>query len=149
MGDAGPLGYVEAGLIRMLRGDWPGTSGDVAPGGALPSGKAQWPRVEIIMSYAGAGASMVEALREHGLTSNYPVRGIVVAGTGNGSVHQALESALLRAQAQGVRVVRSTRCATGRVLVGANDAIPDSAGLSPVKARIALMLGLVAADPGG
>jgi hypothetical protein len=35
------------------------------------------------------------------------------------------------------------------VIVGANDVIPDSAGLSPVKARIALMLRLMAAGAGG
>ena len=148
-GDAGALGYVEAGLIRMVRGAWPGTSGDVAPRGAMPSDKAGWPRVEIIMSYAGASASLVEGLLAHGLASNDPVRGIVVAGTGNGGLHQALESALLRAQADGVLVVRATRCSAGRVLVGANDSIPDSAGLSPVKARIALMLRLMAAGAGG
>ena len=62
-------------------------------------------------------------------------------------MHQSLESALLRAQAHGVLVVRATRCAEGRVLVGTNDALPDSAGLSPVKARIALMLRLMAAEP--
>jgi L-asparaginase len=47
------------------------------------------------------------------------------------------------AQAQGVKVVRSTRCAQGRVLARPDDKLPDSAGLSPVKARIALMLGLL------
>ena len=145
-GDAGALAYVEAGLIRMVRGAWPGSSGEAAPG-TIPSDHARWPRVEIVMSYAGASASMVDGLLAHGLASKDPVRGIVVAGTGNGSVHQALESALLRAQADGVLVVRATRCAEGRVLVGANDTLPDSAGLSPVKARIALMLRLMAAEP--
>jgi L-asparaginase len=148
-GDAGPLGHVEAGLIRMGSGGWPDASGEVGLGAAIPSDKARWPRVEIIMSYAGASASMVEGLLAHGRASNNPVRGIVVAGTGNGSLHQALEAALLQAQTDGVPVVRATRCCAGRVLVGANDAIPDSAGLSPVKARIALMLRLMAAGPGG
>ncbi|MBC7707255.1 MAG: asparaginase [Rhodoferax sp.] len=148
-GEAGALGYVEAGSIRMVRGAWPGDSGEAAPENAIPATKARWPRVEIIMSYAGAGASMVDGLLSHGLASNDPVRGIVVAGTGNGSVHQALESALLRAQTQGVVVVRATRCAGGRVLAGSSDTLPDSAGLSPVKARIALMLRLIAADPTG
>ena len=145
-GDAGALAYVEAGLIRMVRGAWPGSSGEAAPG-TIPSDHARWPRVEIVMSYAGASASMVDGLLAHGLASKDPVRGIVVAGTGNGGVHQALEFALLRAQAHGILVVRATRCAEGRVLVGANDTLPDSAGLSPVKARIALMLRLMAAEP--
>jgi L-asparaginase len=148
-GDAGPLGHVEAGLIRMGSGGWPDASGEATTGVAIPSDEARWPRVEIIMSYAGASASMVQGLLAHGRASNDPVQGIVVAGTGNGSLHQALEAALLKAQADGIRVVRATRCFAGRVIVGANDVIPDSAGLSPVKARIALMLRLMAAGAGG
>ena len=72
-----------------------------------------------------------------------PLRGLVVAGTGNGTIHQELEAALLRAQAQGVKVVRATRCAMGRVLPTAQSAFQDSKGLSPVKARLALMLALL------
>ena len=73
-----------------------------------------------------------------------PLDGIVVAGTGNGTVHEALLPALLRAQAQGVAVLRSTRCCQGRVLPTRNDVLPHSDGLSPVKARIAMMLGMMA-----
>jgi L-asparaginase len=42
-----------------------------------------------------------------------------------------------------VVVRRGSRCAYGRVLGGAPDALPDTAGLSPLKARIALMLDLL------
>ncbi|MDQ3271588.1 MAG: asparaginase, partial [Pseudomonadota bacterium] len=70
---------------------------------------------------------------------------LVVAGTGNGTLHHALEAALLQAQTQGVRVVRATRCLEGRVLPHAGDVFADSQGLSPVKARVALMLALM--DP--
>lgn len=154
-GDAGPIAYVEEGAVRMVRGGLGGGSAahlreaDAVPCGAataafsLPSESAAWPRVEIVMSYAGAGASMVDGLLSHGLASDNPVRGIVVAATGNGSLHQDLETALLRAQANGVSVVRATRCTAGRVLAKAGDAIPGSEGLSAVKARIALMLGLM------
>ncbi|MDQ3060679.1 MAG: asparaginase [Pseudomonadota bacterium] len=139
-GDAGPIGYVEEGRLRLLR-NWP----PVPPGHASmaavqkwtdPSGVAGWPHIEIVMSYAGASGAVVEALLAQG------VQGLVVAATGNGTLHQALEAALLKAQATGVKVVRATRCANGRVLSMPADAIPDSQGLSPVKARIALMLGL-------
>ena len=71
------------------------------------------------------------------------VQGLVVACTGNGTIHHALEAALLRAQAGGVRVLRSTRCAQGQVLPKPGDALPDARGLPPVKARISLMLELL------
>src|SRR5690606_7674109 len=100
---------------------------------------AAWPWVEIVMSHAGASGRMVDALVRDG------VHGIVVACTGNGTIHHELEAALLRAQRGGVRVVRSTRCAEGQILPRPSDTLPDSGGLSPVKARIALQLGLLAA----
>ena len=89
------------------------------------------------MSYAGATGALVDSLVRDG------VQGIVVAATGNGTIHQALESALLRAQAAGVKVVRATRCPEGQVLPKPGDALRDSRGLSAVKARIALMLELL------
>src|SRR3712207_8099178 len=52
---------------------------------------SQWPWVEIVHSNAGADGRAVDLLAAAG------VRGLVVAGTGNGSVHVALEQALLRA----------------------------------------------------
>jgi L-asparaginase len=70
---------------------------------------------------------------------------LVVAGTGNGSVHQALATALADAQAQGVRVVRTTRCARGQVLAQAGHTLPEISTLSPVKARLALALELLGA----
>ena len=96
------------------------------------------PRVEILMNHAGAGGAIVQALQAQG------VQGLVVAGTGNGSLHSELEAALLKAQIAGVKVVRASRCAGGRVLPTPADAIPDSDGLSPVKARVQLILQLLA-----
>ena len=135
-GDAGALGYVEEGVVRQLR-PWPDAPAAVAAGKIAGLAADQWPRVEIIMNHAGVGGGMVQALMAQA------VRGIVVAATGNGTLHQDLEAALLKAQAAGIRVVRSTRCANGRVLPKPGDGIPDSDGLSPVKARIALMLDLL------
>ena len=133
-GDAGPIGYVEEGRLRVLR-NWPVAQ----EGQALSAMKniADWPRVEIVMSYAGASGSIVEALVAQG------VQGLVVAATGNGTLHHALQTALLKAQAAGIRVLRATRCVNGRVLSLPGDAIPDSKGLSPAKARVALMLELI------
>ena len=136
-GDAGPVGYVEEGKLRLLR-NWPIPHAGIAS--IAIENIAIWPRVEIVMSYAGASALMVQALVDQG------VRGLVVAGTGNGTIHGDLQAGLLNAQAAGVRVVRSTRCPDGRVLPLPGNTIADSQGLSPVKARIALMLDLVAKD---
>jgi L-asparaginase len=93
--------------------------------------------VEIVMNHAGAGRGVVDALVASG------VQGLVVAGTGNGSVHHELEAALVAAQAQGVRVVRATRCAEGTVQATPHDVLPGAGTLSPVKARIALLLELL------
>jgi L-asparaginase len=135
-GDAGPIGYVEEGKLRLLR-DWPAADAQTAAVLKKVSVAARWPRVEIIMNHAGSGGAIVEALVAQG------VEGLVAAATGNGSLHHELEAALVAAQARGVKVVRSTRCAQGRVLARPDDKLPDSAGLSPVKARIALMLALL------
>jgi L-asparaginase len=130
-GDAGPVAVVEEGEVRLLR-DWP----TAQPTHGWTPGRP-WPWVEIVLNVAGAGARPVEALVGQG------VRGLVVAGTGNGTLHRDLEAALLAAQAAGVAVVRSSRCAQGRVLPHAGDRIRHTT-LSPVKARLALMLELMA-----
>ena len=152
-GDAGPVGYVEEGVVRQLK-PWP-----IAPDTILNSANKasnthsvlhlilrnpKWPRVEILMSHVGASGWMVEALLAQAVSGGIaPLRGIIVAGTGNGSLHHDLEAALVRAVRSGIVVRRTTRCANGRVLPAANQAIPDTQGLSSVKARIALMLELM------
>lgn len=138
-GDAGPIGYVEEGQLRLLRG-WPQAEAARAQAAAksIAGLGGAVPRVEIIMNHAGAGGAIVQALQAQG------VQGLVVAGTGNGSLHHELQAALLKAQADGVKVVRASRCAAGRVLPTPADAIPDSEGLSPVKARVSLILQLLA-----
>ena len=143
-GEAGPLAYIEEARVRLVR-NWPLEHASKAQAAiesiALNS---PWPRVEIVMNYAGASGAMVDALVLSAPAGNpSPLRGLVVAATGNGTVHQDLEAALQRAVAQGVKVVVATRCATGQVIPGVNQVFPDSQGLSPVKARVALMLQLM------
>ena len=140
-GDAGPIGYVEEAGLRLLR-SWPeARTRQPHPAMAFLATGAAWPHVEIVTSHGGAGARIVEALVAQG------IGGLVIAGTGNGTIHQALEPALRAAQARGVRVVRATRCAQGRVIGTAPDSFESAHGLSPVKARIALQLDLMAAKP--
>lgn len=138
-GDAGPIAYVEEGRLRQLR-SWPHASTGFLEGRAALLGRltdTRWPRVEVVMSHAGADGWAVRALVEAG------VQGLVVSTTGNGTVHQDLEAALLEAMAKGVKVLRATRCTEGRILEGANDALPAAPGLNSAKARIALMLALM------
>ena len=142
-GDAGPLGYVEEGAVRLVK-NWPEAlvgAGEFAIKSI--ASVRRWPRVELVLSHAGASGAVVDALVAPGNPNLEPLQGLVVAGTGNGSLHQNLEAALLRAQAGGVQVWRATRCPLGRVLPMPGQRLPDSAGLSPVKARIALMLSLL------
>jgi L-asparaginase len=139
-GDAGPLGYVEEACVRLLR-TWQFEQ-DLTLQAAIKNienqlAPTEWPRVEIITNYVGVSSAVVNALVACG------VQGLVVAATGNGTLHHALESALLEAQLAGVKVVRATRCLNGRVLPRPDDRLPDSKGLSPVKARVELILQLM------
>ncbi len=140
-GEAGPVAVVEAGQTRwfekITRDPSARWSEDAIKKILSREGL---PRVEIVLSHALADGRLVDGLVQGG------VRGLVVAGTGNGTVHVALQAALERARAQGVRVVRASRCELGQVLPLPNDAFEPSEGLSPVKARIRLMLDLARAE---
>lgn len=140
-GEGGPLGWVEEGRVRLAQ-DWPQEQAGWALEALekIASG-ASWPRVEIVMNYAGASGSMVDALVRDG------VHGLVVAATGNGTLHHALQAALERAQQAGVAVRVTTRCPLGQVLSlpWAEAALPLAPGLIPVKARVSLMLELLCA----
>lgn len=142
-GDAGPLGWVEEGRVRLAR-DWPDAA--AVHSGALAwlaEPAAAWPRVEVVMSHAGASGRLVDLLVADGID------GLAVAATGNGTLHQDLEAALLRAQAAGVWVRVTSRCALGRVLPRPGDAlVADEAGLGAVKLRVSLLLELLAARKG-
>ncbi len=142
-GDSGPLGFVEEGAVRWVHQ----CTGAIADARAFPLEKLSfvpWPWVEILVSHAGVTGTALRALCALPKGATPLLAGIVVAGTGNGTIHQDLEAALREAQKQGVRVVRSTRCCQGRVVAGSTEfEFAHSNGLSPVKARIALMLELM------
>lgn len=111
------------------------------------SADAPWLPVEIVVSYAGVSRIAVDALVAAG------VRGIVVAGTGNGSIHATLQQALAEAAAKGVAVVRASRAGSGHVMH--NGAAKDDAlgfisagSLNPYKARVLLALALASGTTG-
>ena len=142
-GEAGPLGFVEKSRVRWVH-PCPVLVAPVSGVSVQRLSRALWPRVEIVMNYVGATGATVRALCAAPVGDDEPVRGFVVAGTGNGTVHEDLLLALREALAQGVAVVRTTRCAQGCLVPGsAIGELPDSQGLSPVKARIELALGLI------
>lgn len=124
---------------------------EAAPADALASmlTASAWPRVELLYSHAAASGAMVQTLCDADLAQQLglpPLRGLVVAATGNGTVHRELEVALAHAQARGARVLLATRCAEGGLKASAREG--EGAGfattdLSPVKARLSLMLELL------
>jgi L-asparaginase len=132
-GDAGPLALVEAGVLRVLRA-WPVNAQPQAT--LLHRPVADWPVVDIVTSHTSARGAVLAACVAAG------ARGVVLAGTGNGTVHHSLLAAARQAQAAGVVVWRSSRCLLGGVMGQPEDALPSSGPLSPFQARVALMLAL-------
>lgn len=130
-GEAGPVALIEEGRIRLLR-PWP--AGAALGPDAVAADPAGWPRVAIVPSHAGADGAFVDALVAAG------AQGLVVEGTGNGSVHQSLLDAIERARASGVQVLRATRCSGGAVVGEPAGALPSAGELSPAKARVELLL---------
>ncbi len=143
--DAGPVARVEEGAVRRLR-NWPTSSPEAAHRiFERMADASHLPRVEILMSHAQASGSIIDSLlNERESDAAGAIRGLVLAATGNGTLHHAIEAAALRAQAAGVCVVRSTRCSEGRILPRPDAPLRDAGALTPVKARIALMLELLA-----
>ncbi|MBY0411436.1 MAG: asparaginase [Burkholderiaceae bacterium] len=136
-GDAGPLGWVEEATVRWAHNCPPVPTQNTLHAIEKIANLSDWPAVEIVMNYAGASGRMVDSMVNGG------VQGIVVACTGNGTIHHALEAGLLRALGKGVRVVRSTRCPLGQMIPTVGNPFADSQGLSPVKARVSMMLDLL------
>ena len=125
-----------------------------------------WPRVELIYNHAGADGQLVRSLlqgNELAKSGSQPnpnpnpnsnasanaiqtslVRGIVVAGTGSGTLSHGLERALMEAQKAGLWVARTSRCAYGVSDPVKHPNIPSLHNLSPMQGRVAMMLGLLA-----
>ena len=132
--DGALVARVEEGAVRQI-GRWPG--GEALGLARISRPAERWPRVEIVMNHVGAGDAVVDALRASGID------GLVVAGTGNGTLGVTLEAALRAAHVDGVKVWRSTRCDAGPVM-DLPGLLPSAGALSPVKARIELILALLA-----
>ena len=99
------------------------------------------PRVDIVYHYAGNAGTMIDA------AVNAGAKGIVHAGTGNGSIGKAEYPAVENALKNGVVIVRSARVGSG-IIARNGEANDDKYGfiasdnLNPQKARVLLMLAL-------
>ncbi len=141
-GDAGDTALLEDGRLRVLR-SWP--TGGLHPVAARLPEAAVWPAVDIVTSHAGARSAVVDALVAAG------ARGLIIAGTGNGSLHAELLAAAHRALAQGVLVRRASRCILGGVvdpMPPEPGGLPSAGALTPAQARVELMLDLMSAGAG-
>ncbi len=134
-GEAGPLGFIEQAFVRWcVAGDWSVVHANARQALSVPA--ADWPWVAVLHSHAGSDARQVNALVSAG------VKGLIVGGTGNGTVHQDVLTALVVAQSQGVAVSLVTRCAEGQI-VGPSALTSSTLGLNAFKARVSLMLDLL------
>jgi L-asparaginase len=135
--NAGPLGRVEDGVVRLLRR---------RTGRRHVRTDRAAERVAIITAHVAMDGSLLDAAVAAGAD------GIVVAATGSGNTSPGLLGAAERAIGAGIPVVLVSRCAAGAVSGAyafpgggatwlAAGAIP-AGHLSALKARIALALGL-------
>lgn len=111
---------------------------------------AALPRVDIVLAYQDAPGDLIGAATDAGAV------GLVVAAAGAGSTSRSQSQAIQQALDRGVHVVVTTRTGSGRVMPPVVQgevarAVPGTPGvrqrimgedLSPVKARILLMLAL-------
>jgi L-asparaginase len=133
--DAGPLAWVREGKLMPLR---PRAAPAPADPTLIELDPADWPRVALLASHAGADGDLVDAAVDAGY------RGVVVAATGHATVHHRVEAALARARARGVVVWVASRCI-------ASDGVPplpgasDAGWFTPAQARVELLVRLAAA----
>jgi L-asparaginase len=139
--DNGVLGWIEEGHLRQVR--------------VLPSQMKRpfnaiqkllnkevatlWPQVEIVLNYAGCDGAVVNALVAH----HHQLAGLVVAGTGNGTLSKDLIAQLNAARQKGILVWGCSRCAYGQVVGHTSEGIDAVIELSYAKARVELMLQLL------
>ena len=102
--------------------------------------EGEWPWVEILTSHAGARPETISLWLES------PVKGLVLAGSGMGSLHDEWLEPLKQAATNGIALVRTSRTGSGSTLPNIPEKDPSgclaSGGLSAPRARIALQLAL-------
>ncbi|WP_336516543.1 type II asparaginase [Pollutibacter soli] len=100
------------------------------------------PRVEIVYMYVGASGTAVRAFANEG------AKGIVIAGSGNGSFNKSILREVESGIKKGIAVVRASRVSSGTVTPSNQVFVDEQLGTiaaedhNPQKARILLMLAL-------
>ena len=98
------------------------------------------PRVDIVYSHSNADRVPIDAFVKAG------AKGIIMAGTGDGSVHEWEEPGIVDATKKGVIVIRSSRVPNGPVTESlqryADEGMLQSGTLNPQKSRVLLQLAL-------
>lgn len=140
--DAGALGLIAGDRIQFFSSPaFLHTRRSIFSVARLP---ATLPRVAIVVSHTDDDGFFIDAARRAGY------KGIIHAGTGNGSIHAEAEKALVRASEAGMIVVRASRVGGGMTVNGLQvwqdrGWIP-AGSLLPWKARILLQLALTRTD---
>lgn len=141
--DFGDLGYIVDGKVffynNVTKAHTKNVPFDVSKLTSLP-------KVDILYSYSNDGSGVAaKALFEHG------TKGIVVAGSGAGSIHKNQKDVLKELLKKGLKVVVSSRVVAGCVAVSDSDeklGFISAEDLNPQKARVLLMLALTkTSDP--
>lgn len=98
------------------------------------------PKVDILYTYSNDGSGVAaKALFENG------TQGLVIAGSGAGSIHENQKEVLKELLKQGLKVVVSSRVVAGQVALSKEDSelgFISALDLNPQKARVLLMLAL-------
>ncbi|EFS9251956.1 type II asparaginase [Campylobacter upsaliensis] len=135
--DFGDMGYIVDGKVyfynNVAKAHTKKTPFDVKKLKTLP-------KVDILYTYSNDGNGVAaKALFENG------TKGIVVAGSGAGSIHEAQKEVLKELLTKGLKVAVSSRVVAGRVAVSEADkklGFISAEDLNPQKARVLLMLAL-------
>ena len=135
--DFGDLGYIVDGKVffynNISKAHTKNSPFDVSKLTSLP-------KVDILYTYSNDGSAIAaKALFDNG------TKGIVVAGSGAGSIHEDQKNTLKELIKQGLDIVVSSRVAAGRVAVSDADkklGFISAEDLNPQKARVLLMLAL-------
>ncbi len=133
--DFGDLGYIVDGKVffynNVTKAHTKNAPFDVSKLTSLP-------KVDILYSYSNDGSGVAaKALFEHG------TKGIVVAGSGAGSIHKNQKDVLKELLKKGLKVVVSSRVVAGCVAVSDSDeklGFISAEDLNPQKARVLLMI---------
>ncbi len=133
LGRVTPTGYEGETHSPPPMGRWPSVAQVLQAG--------VWPRVEWVNSHALARPWLLRALMRPDPEAP-PVRGVVVAGTGAGTMHESMSQALAEWVGTGGEVWISTRCWRAR-LPEETQILGTLVPWTPAQARVGLMLSLI------